>query len=176
MRGGDARAAAATAAGARVARRSRASLAVRQAPTVPCKKHWAVTILVMELIGNRAIENAAIAWVIELEREEGREPIDSRHSGGAADIVSPPRVIEVKAVGKQSCRGEDLWLETRQVEEARHNPDFWLYVVENVRQADPTRFTVKRIGGDRLQRLLSRAREKHYYEVPWPVADYDSDR
>jgi hypothetical protein len=111
---------------------------------------------------------------MQIERQDGREPRDSRHSRAAADIVSPPRIIEVKAFGKASCRGEDLWLEARQVDEARQNRGFWLYVVENVRQGDPNRFTIKRIGGERVARLLARAREKHYYEVPWPVADYDS--
>jgi hypothetical protein len=32
-----------------------------------------------ELRGNKAIENAAIAWVMELERQAGREPQDTRH-------------------------------------------------------------------------------------------------
>jgi hypothetical protein len=33
---------------------------------------------------------------------------------------------------------------------------------------------LKVFGGERLQRLIARAREKHYYEVPVPVAEYDS--
>lgn len=126
-----------------------------------------------ELIGNKAVEDAAIAWVLGLEREAGRKPRDTRHQGAPADIASPPRLIEVKAYGRY-CRGEDLWLETRQVEEARRNPDFYLYVVENVRQGNPDLFTLKTLGGARLQQLLGRAREQHYYTVPWPVADYDS--
>jgi hypothetical protein len=60
------------------------------------------------------------------------------------------------------------------MDEACTNPDFYLYVVENVRQGDPARFTLRVIGGDHLQRLLLRAREQHYYTVPWPAADYDS--
>ena len=126
-----------------------------------------------ELQGVKAIENAAIAWVLELERAAGRTPRDTRHAGAPADIESPPRVIEVKAFGTTN-RGFDLWLETRQVDEARSNPDFHLYVVENVRRGDPTHFTLKVLGGERLARLLERAREKRYYEVPWPVADYDT--
>ena len=126
-----------------------------------------------EISGNKAIENAAIAWVVEQERRAGRQPIDTRHRGAPADIDSPPRVIEVKAFGT-SNRGYDLWLEVRQVEEARRNPSFYIYVVENVRQGDPSRFTLKVLGGDRLRRLLERAKEQRYYTVPWPVADYDS--
>jgi len=124
-------------------------------------------------LGGRHVEDAAIAWVLELERAAGREPRDSRYRGVAADIESPPRVIEVKAFGR-SCRGEDLWLEVRKVEEARRNPDFWLYVVENVRQGHPAHFTLKAIGGERLARLVESAREEHYYMLPWPTRDYDA--
>jgi hypothetical protein len=50
-----------------------------------------------ELAGNKAIEAAAIEWVMELERAAGREPRDTRFAGAPADVLSPPRVIEVKA-------------------------------------------------------------------------------
>ena len=126
-----------------------------------------------EIVGSGAVEEAAINWVLSLERAAGREPRDSRHEGAPGDILSPPRVIEVKAFGK-SARGTFLWLEVRQVEEARRNPDFFVYVVENVGQGDPSKFTLKVLGGGRLARLLERAREKRYFEVPWPVKDYDS--
>jgi len=127
-----------------------------------------------EVVGGRAIENAAIDWVIGLERAAGRSPVDTRHVAAApADIESPPRVIEVKAYGG-TARGNDLWLEARQVEEARANPGFFLYVVENVRQGDPAMFRLKVVGGKALQRLIARARERRYFEVPWPVADYDA--
>jgi hypothetical protein len=128
---------------------------------------------VPELLGNRAIEEAAVAWVMQLELAAGREPRDTRHRGAPADIESPPRLIEVKAYGK-TCRGEDLWLEVRQVDEARVNPSFYLYVVENVRQGDPAYFRLKILGGERLQRLLGRAKEQRYFTVPWPVAEYDA--
>jgi Domain of unknown function (DUF3883) len=127
---------------------------------------------VAELSG-RQVEDAAIAWVMELERNAGRQPRDTRYRGAPADIDSPPRIIEIKAFGR-SCRGEDLWLEVRQVEEARQNPDFWLYLVENVRQGDPTHFTLKALPGERLARLLKRAKEQHYYSMPWPTRDYDA--
>jgi hypothetical protein len=125
-----------------------------------------------ELQGNKAIEDAAIAWVMDYERSRGREPQDTRHRGAPADIESSGRVIEVKAFGT-SNRGYDLWLETRQVEEARRNPDFYVYVVENVRQGSPSMFTLKILGGERLQQLLLRAKEQRYFTIPWPVGDYD---
>jgi hypothetical protein len=126
-----------------------------------------------ELRGNKAIEDAAIAWVMELECAAGRQPTDTRYRGAPADISSPPRLIEVKAFGTTN-RGYDLWLEVRQMEEAKRNANFHVYVVENVRQGDPGRFTLKVLGGELLGRLLSRAKEQRYFTVPWPVADYDS--
>jgi len=29
-------------------------------------------------------------------------------------------------------------------------------------------------GGERPARLLERAKERRYHEMPWPVADYDT--
>lgn len=128
-----------------------------------------------ELRGNKAIEGAAIAFAIEREREAGREPVDVRYTGRPADIESPPRQIEVKAAGKPSIRSDGfLWLETSQVDAARGNPSFYIYLVENVRQGDPSRFTLRVLGGEQLQRLLARVRERHYFELPLPVAEYDS--
>lgn len=128
-----------------------------------------------ELRGNKAIEDAAIRWVIDREHAAGRDARDARYEGAPADVDSPPRLIEVKAVGKESGRSDGfLWLETRQVEEARTNPNFFVYVVENVRQGDPEQFTLRVYGGDRLQRMLSRAKERRYYELPVPVAEYDT--
>jgi hypothetical protein len=106
-------------------------------------------------------------------RMPGRRPRDTRYQGAAGDIESPPRLIEVKAFGG-SNRGFGLWLEVRQFEAAQRNPNFCVYVVENVRQGDPARFSLKVLGGERLRRLLQRAKERRYFEVPWPVADYDS--
>jgi len=130
---------------------------------------------VPELRGNKAIEDAAIAYVIDRERDAGRVPIDTRYVGAPADIESPPRIIEVKAVGKPTGRGDGfMWLETRQVETARENLNFYVYLVENVRQGDPALFTLKVFGGEQLQRLLSRAKERRYFEIPVPVREYDS--
>lgn len=126
-----------------------------------------------ELVSNKAVEGAAIEWVMSLERSVGRVPRDTRYKGAPADIDSPPRVIEVKAFGK-SNRGFELWMEVRQIEEARANPNFYIYIVENVRQGDPSLFTLRVLGGERLARLIAKAKEQHYFTVPWPVADYDS--
>jgi hypothetical protein len=125
------------------------------------------------LAGNRAIEDAAIRWVMQLEQAAGRLPVDRRHEPAfPADIDSPPRRIEVKAVGTNT-RGSFLWLEVSQMEEARRNRNFYVYVVENTRQGDPTKFTLKVLGGTRLQQLLLGAKERRYFEVPWPITHYD---
>jgi hypothetical protein len=130
--------------------------------------------VVPPLVTNRAKEDAAIAWVLELERRAGRAARDTRYRGAPGDIESAERIIEVKAFGKHG-RGEFLWLETRQVDEARRNPQrFYLYVVSNVAQGDPAAFELRVFGGEQLARLLERAKERHYYEVPLPVAEYDS--
>lgn len=120
---------------------------------------------------NRQVEDAGVRAVVEHEGRAGREARDARDTGAAADLVSGDRVIEVKAFGG-SARGQDLWLEPRQVEEADANPSFWLNVVEHVRDgADAT--TVLEIGGEQLSSLLSRKREHRYFTVPLPVALYD---
>ena len=127
-----------------------------------------------ELVGNRAIEAAAIAWVIELEQAAGRQPIDRRYERAfPGDLESGRRIIEVKAVGGNQRNTGFLWLEVVQVKEARSNPDFYLYVVENVRQGDPRFFRLKVFGGQLLAQMAARAREKRYYEVPLPTRIYD---
>ena len=77
---------------------------------------------------------------MDLERQAGRNPVDRRYEKTfAADIESPPRIIEVKAVGG-SQRGWFLPLEVPQVNEARSNPHLFVYIVDNVRQGDPAKF------------------------------------
>ena len=75
------------------------------------------------IVGNRAIESAAIRWIIKLEGAAGRAALDTRGGGGVADITSPPRTIEVKAFGGVA-RGQDLWLETTQLNAALADTDF----------------------------------------------------
>ena len=59
------------------------------------------------LVGNKAVEAAAIAYVMNLERAAGRNPIDRRYEAAfPADIESQPRLIEVKAAGGNQ-RGSD---------------------------------------------------------------------
>jgi hypothetical protein len=111
------------------------------------------------IVGNRAIESAAIQWIIKLEGAAGRAALDTRGGGGVADITSPPRTIEVKAFGGVA-RGQDLWLETTQVNAALADTDL-VYVVENIAQGDPAEFRLADDRGPRLAALLRRRRERH---------------
>jgi hypothetical protein len=126
------------------------------------------------LVGNRRIENAAIEWVLILERTAGRTPNDRRTDPKfPGDIESPPRIIEVKAVGGDA-RGVDLPLEVAQFERGCVDPDFYLYLVDRLAQGNPGLFRLKIFDGDRLARLLARARPRQYYELPVPVAEFDA--
>ena len=78
---------------------------------------------VAQLTSNKAKEDAAIAWVMDLERAAGRQPRDTRYTGAPADIESPPRLIEVKSFGT-SNRGYDLLMEVSQVTEALRNSNY----------------------------------------------------
>lgn len=127
---------------------------------------------VIALTTNRQTEDAAVAYVIECEAAHGRVATDTRGRAAAADLISGDRVIEVKAYGR-SARGVDLWMEARQIEEAKGGGHFWLYIVENVRQGDPTLFRHVEIGAEVLSQLISRAVPRYYFTVPFPVATYD---
>jgi len=109
---------------------------------------------------------------MELERAAGRHPV---RRVSPVDIESPPRLIEVKAVGKASCRADGfLPVELAQVEALRGNPNGFIYLIENVAQGDPRLFTLRVFGGEQLQRMLGRLKERRYYELPVPVSDYDA--
>jgi hypothetical protein len=126
------------------------------------------------LVGNRAIENAAISYVMELERAAGRRPEDRRSVPTfPGDVFSPPRTIEVKAVGGDQ-RGWFLPIETRQYDAALSDPEFYVYVVDQIRQGDPSGFRLKVLAGEQLRRLLQRAKRREYYELPVPVGEFDS--
>jgi len=122
--------------------------------------------------GHKAVEDAAVAWVVELERGIGRR----RRTFATRARRKTSRVSRGSsrsAVGKPSARGEFLWLETKQVDAA-----------SRTRTSTPTRCErapgrsepVHRPGPrwERLSALLARAKERRYSEVPLPVGIYDS--
>ena len=127
-----------------------------------------------QAVRGHAVEQAAVDWILGYERANGRAPVDRRYERAfAGDIESPPRIIEIKATAT-SYRGWFLPLEPIQVEHARTDEDFYLYVVENVGQGDPARFTLRIIAGDLLRELAAKAVERRYFEMSWPARLYDS--
>ncbi len=123
-----------------------------------------------ELRGPKQIEDAAIEYVIERERAEGREATVADDAEG---VVTGDRIIAVKACAGSSA-GAELLLECSQFVAARDDPErSWLYLVENVAQGDPAEFRLIRVGGSRLQELLEHARERRFYTVPVPDRVFD---
>lgn len=127
------------------------------------------------ILRGKALEDAAVAWVMEYERREGRVPVDRRYQAGfPGDIESPPRLIEVKSTAT-SYRGWFLPLQPVQVEHARTDPTFHVYVVEHIGSGrDTSKFTLRILAGEHLRRLAEAAVARTSYEVPWPTADYDA--
>lgn len=72
-----------------------------------------------------------------------------------------------------SRAGDSLWLEPSQYA-AASDPNFRLYVVENVRQGDPKLFALRVIEGQQLlAEMVQRAKEKNYFLLPWSTTIYD---
>jgi hypothetical protein len=89
------------------------------------------------LLANAEIEHVGIEYVMQLERQAGRQPEDVHKQGFPYDVSSPPRKIEVKAFGG-SARGAPIPLENSQVKAAREDPEhFYVYVVDNIAVAVP---------------------------------------
>ncbi len=127
-----------------------------------------------ERLAGTTVEPAAVTWVMEYERRQGRQPVDRRHDRSfAADIESPPRLIEIKATAT-SYRGWFLPMEPVQVKHAHSDPNFYVYAVENVGQGNPALFTVRILSGDQLRQLVEKAKKREYYEVGWPTKNYDA--
>ena len=130
-------------------------------------------------LSNHEVEARAIEAVIAHERAAGRTARDTRTIKGApVDVESidnatgEKRLIEIKAFGGAG-RGDDLWLEPNQVEALERVPGAHLYLVTNIRAADPSQIRILDLTGEQLRERLEQKREKHYFEVPLPVSVYD---
>lgn len=130
-------------------------------------------------MSNHQVENLAIAYVLDYERAAGRTAVDTHHVPGSRvdvestdDVSGEKRLIEIKAVGGAG-RGDDLWLEPIQVAALEQVPGSHLYIVTNVKSPEPDAIRVLDLTGEQLRERLAAKREKHYYEVPLPVAVYD---
>jgi hypothetical protein len=122
----------------------------------------------------KEIQHAAIRLVIAEENRLGRGPArDTRPIRGApADVESLGRIIEVKAFGRfAELRAEGTLLFTPpQLLVGAENAAYFVYVVENVAQGDPTKFEIRLLHGDDLRRLFAGAKQRSYVTVH--VADY----
>jgi hypothetical protein len=94
-----------------------------------------------ELPINKEIGDWAVHWVLQYERQEGRDPKSMPHCNPGYDVESsapmkPMRYIEVKGMdGDWDVDGVPL--SPRQLQFARDKGDeFWLYVVEHERRHD----------------------------------------
>jgi hypothetical protein len=115
-----------------------------------------------------------VRWVTQLERAAGRQPVDRREdSTFPGDLESGSRTIVVRALPGGASEAA-LMLDANQFAEARRNPAFYVYVVDDTRHGDPTRFTLRVLGGTRLRELLGRAWERHFFEMRWPAAHHDA--
>ncbi|MEO2096617.1 MAG: DUF3883 domain-containing protein [Brachybacterium sp.] len=130
-------------------------------------------------LSNHEIEDRAIEAVIAYERAAGRKATDTHKTKGALidvesvdDATGEKRLIEIKAFGGAG-RGDFLWLEPNQVKAFEEDPAAHLYLVTNVRSADPSAIRILDLTGEQLRERLGKKREKHYFEVPMPVAVYD---
>lgn len=131
-------------------------------------------------MSNAQVENRAIAFVLAHERAVGREPRDTRHGPSAqvdVESVDPAtgavHLIEVKAYGGTG-RGEDLWLEPRQVSALEDAERGHLYIVTQVRSEDPAAIRILDLSGAQLQQRLAAKKLKQYYTVPLPTAAHDA--
>jgi hypothetical protein len=152
-----------------------AAPAAQSAPAQPARR-LGPTPTVKPASHAKAIHDPAVRWVMQLERAAGRKPVDRRDDPSfPGDIESKPRTIVVSALAGRSSSGEwALTLGARQFEEARRNPSFYIYAVENTHLGDPTMFSLKVLNGTRLREFLGWARERHYFEMRWPISHRDA--
>lgn len=124
------------------------------------------------IVGNAAVQRAAVQFVVEYERAYGRNARDTSRGGAPGDIASDGRVIEVKSCGGFDVRTDGLlYFTPPQLREGGSNPEYYVYIVENVRQGDPTKFELRILHGEQLRRLFAGAKPHRFY-VPVRAADY----
>lgn len=127
----------------------------------------------MDLTSNKAVETAAIDWVIEVERDAGRDAVDARGSQsrcghrdptlhyrgeGARTLGTWPRPV-ARAI---TDRGGRLQRGVLRLRGGERTP------------GDSAHFQLRVLGGRQLRTLLERSRERRYFTVPWPVSRYDA--
>jgi hypothetical protein len=117
---------------------------------------------------NRQLEDVAVEFVIAQERAHGRNARDGR-GRGPGDVESDGRVIEIKAFSGK-WRSGLLYFTPPQLRAGETDPNYHVYVVENVGQGDPAKFELSVLHGDDLRRLFALA-QVHRLFVPIRAAD-----
>lgn len=112
------------------------------------------------------LQHAAVAFVVDYERRHGREPRVTA-DGRGADIVSPPRWIEVKAIAQNAGDGFlTIVLSDAARARARSESGFFLYLVHNVAQGDPKRFQLRVVTSAELRGVAEAPRAQNELRVP----------
>lgn len=124
-----------------------------------------------ELLGNKAVEAAAIEWVMGLERAAGREPRDTRYVGGArrhrvaaaTDRREGVRQIELRrrAVALEALVQEEVEVDTP-YDETRLQPVTGFSVV------DPNTNTCSSLDRTAASRESCRASASRWYRKNEP--------
>src|SRR5437879_4932162 len=86
----------------------------------------------------KTIEDRAVRFVTDQERRFGRDARDTRRLPGAVDVASSDRVIEIKASSGWAVRENGLLYLTGPQLRRASDPNFYVYIVENVSQGDPS--------------------------------------
>lgn len=115
----------------------------------------------------------AVQFVIEYERSQRRVARDTSNGGAAGDVESAGRVIEVKACSGFDLRARRLlYFTPPQLREGERNADYYVYIVENIAQGDPSKFELRILHGEQLRRLFAGAKPHRFY-VPVHAAEYE---
>ena len=101
----------------------------------------------------------------------GREARDTRRVPGAADVESSGRIIEIKASSGWAVRSNGLIYITGPQLRRASDLNYYLYIVENVSQGDPSKAEIRVLHGEDLKRLCAGAKPDIYY-VPVRAGDY----
>lgn len=90
---------------------------------------------------------------------------------GAADVESSGRIIEIKASSGWAVRSNGLIYITGPQLRRASDLNYYLYIVENVSQGDPSKAEIRVLHGEDLKRLCAGAKPDIYY-VPVRAGDY----
>lgn len=126
----------------------------------------------VKIPGNEAVEDAAVAYVLDRERSAGRHPRDVRYQGAAGDVENPSRLIEVKPFSRSwgSLNGSSPARFKRHDNTPTSTSTWSSTSARATRSSSRSRCSA----GSGCSGLLAGVKESHSFEMPWPVADFDT--